>query len=252
MKLSLIALFVAAFMIGCSSNTTAPEDQEPQLKSIGEVTDNGVTVEVLADADLSVGYNSVFVKVTDNGSAVTNAMVMLHPMMDMGMMTHSTPVEQPEAQANSKGMFEGAIIFMMAGTPDQWTVEVMYNGNTYSIPVNVLANSSVKVLKDGMKRTVVTLVTKEWRVGMNDIKFMVHKSMDGHVFTTVDNATLSMTPSMPSMGHGSNGNVDPVSMGDGWYEGDVNLTMTGDWDIELKHVENDADMFTVNFQIIVN
>jgi hypothetical protein len=39
---------------------------------------------------------------------------------------------------------------------------------------------------------------------------------------------------MPSMGHGSSGNVSPVHTADGIYTGKVNFSMTGDWQITLK------------------
>ena len=39
---------------------------------------------------------------------------------------------------------------------------------------------------------------------------------------------------MPSMGHGSDGNVSPVHTENGVYAGKVNFNMTGDWQITLK------------------
>jgi len=39
---------------------------------------------------------------------------------------------------------------------------------------------------------------------------------------------------MPSMGHGSPNNVNPVLTKNGHYKGKVNFTMTGDWRINLE------------------
>jgi hypothetical protein len=45
--------------------------------------------------------------------------------------------------------------------------------------------------------------------------------------------SIAITPEMPSMGHGSPNNVDPVYTADGRYEGKVNFTMTGYWKVNM-------------------
>lgn len=44
---------------------------------------------------------------------------------------------------------------------------------------------------------------------------------------------LQIDPQMPSMGHGSPGNVHPVHEGDGVYRGRVNFTMSGYWIVHV-------------------
>lgn len=57
-------------------------------------------------------------------------------------------------------------------------------------------------------------------------------------FVPATDLVLEMTPSMPSMGHGSPNNESPVWNDDaqfqGLYEGKVNFSMTGDWQLDLK------------------
>ena len=48
-------------------------------------------------------------------------------------------------------------------------------------------------------------------------------------FPPDDSYTIEITPEMPSMGHGSPNNVNPVNTGNGHYKGKVNFTMTGEW-----------------------
>jgi hypothetical protein len=91
---------------------------------------------------------------------------------------------------------------------------------------------------------------RTWKVGMNDAEFMVHTTSDGFVFTPKTDLTTYLTPTMPSMGHGSSGNVDPIHKLNGMYTGKVNLTMTGDWDLEFGWMVNDSP-FKVNFPILV-
>ena len=47
----------------------------------------------------------------------------------------------------------------------------------------------------------------------------------------LDGLTLDIAPSMPTMGHGSPGNENPVASGDGHYTGLVNFTMAGPWQV---------------------
>lgn len=61
-------------------------------------------------------------------------------------------------------------------------------------------------------------------------------------FVPATDLVFEMTPSMPAMGHGSPNNESPVWADDaqnqGMYEGKVNFTMTGDWQLDLKVEDN--------------
>ncbi|MNR44863.1 hypothetical protein D3C85_1636520 [compost metagenome] len=59
-----------------------------------------------------------------------------------------------------------------------------------------------------------------------------------------------MTPEMPSMGHGSPNNVEPVITKNGIYKGKVNFTMTGDWKINFvlaKGGQSNVTFFDLTF-----
>ena len=47
---------------------------------------------------------------------------------------------------------------------------------------------------------------------------------------------------MPSMGHGSSGNIAPVHQAGGRYEGVVGLNMTGDWEITFTFEDPDEGL----------
>ena len=60
---------------------------------------------------------------------------------------------------------------------------------------------------------------------------MVHATgADGQ---PLDDLTLEITPEMPTMGHGSPGNVNPTPQGNGHYLGTVNFTMAGPWTVTV-------------------
>jgi hypothetical protein len=71
------------------------------------------------------------------------------------------------------------------------------------------------------------------KVGMNDIEFTIHKKADMMNFPADNSYTIEITPEMPSMGHGSPNNVNPVNTGNGHYKGKVNFTMTGEWKVNV-------------------
>jgi hypothetical protein len=52
-------------------------------------------------------------------------------------------------------------------------------------------------------------------------------------FPPATDLTIEIDPQMPSMGHGSPNNVNPVHTANGHYLGSVNFNMTGAWRIYL-------------------
>ena len=59
-------------------------------------------------------------------------------------------------------------------------------------------------------------------------------------FPAINDFKIAFSPEMPSMGHGSPNNVNPVNIGNGHYKGKVNYTMTGDWRLHFKISKNDV------------
>ena len=70
-------------------------------------------------------------------------------------------------------------------------------------------------------------------VGLNDIEITIHVKETMMAFPPVEDLIIEMVPTMPSMGHGSPNNENPVHTAYGHYLGKVNFTMTGDWRIDL-------------------
>ena len=92
---------------------------------------------------------------------------------------------------------------------------------------------------DGNKYVVALIPPKKWEVGMNDLEIVINKNQL-MTFPAVDDFKISFSPEMPSMGHGSPNNVNPVNIGNGRYKGKANYTMTGDWKLHFKISKNDV------------
>lgn len=170
--------------------------------------------------------------------------------MDMITMKHACPFENPSSIADAQGFFQGVIIFSMAGTNGSWTVDVDITADgkteTAHLVINrVITTTPVRkiVVIDSLQSTpgtwVITkypismVIPNAWKVGNNPFEITIHKMESMMSFPAVTDLTAEIIPEMPSMGHGSPNNVNPVHLSNGHYAGTVNFTMTGDWRIHL-------------------
>lgn len=188
----------------------------------------------------------MYVTVTDaNGVAMDNATVQYSPVMAMTAMSHACPIEQPTFNS-SINKYKGAVVFIMSSMAGTWSLDVVVNGNPASFTLNVV-ESATKVVgsytgTDGKSYFISLLRPVTWEVGMNDVEFLLHERASMMSFPAVTDFTMVMTPEMTSMNHGSPNNIDPVHIGNGHYNGDVNYTMTGDWRFHLQLLQNGTEI----------
>jgi len=243
-KVIMGALLTALVFTSCKKEETTP-DTTPgtpaatQVEIATATTSNNETVVLYADHNgLTNGYENIYVTVKDaNNNSMTSATVEYTPMMDMGMMQHSCPTEQPTFDS-SIGKYKGSAVFVMSSMAGTWTFEVKVNGNLAVFNITV-DEAPTKIMgmytgTDGASYVVSLLRPVTWKVGMNDVEFLLHKRVSGMDWPAVTDFTMVMTPWMTSMNHGSANNIDPVHVGNGHYNGEVNYTMTGDWRLHLQ------------------
>jgi hypothetical protein len=245
-------LMIAALTFSCNKLTDPVQNQMQYLK-ITEVVSSSSSFNVgfYATDSLYVGFNKVYFKVTDKstGLAVSQAVLALHPLMNMGTSSHACPFENPESVLNTDGFFEGAVLFSMIGT-NSWSlgVDISANGKseTALFPIEkVIITNPVKkiVVIDSLSTGPGTwTITKypmslidpgKWKVGNNPFEITVHTMASMMSFPAATDLTIEIDPQMPSMGHGSPNNVNPVHTANGHYLGSVNFTMTGAWRIYM-------------------
>lgn len=209
-------------------------------------------VELSAADSLITGYNKLFLNITDlsSGKKISNADISFMPKMNMISMSHSAPFENPSKSADENGYFEGAVVFIMPSNPDEgWTLRVAvdYEGVKDTVVLNIPevkepADSKLISLISSVDKTkyFISFVQPEKpKVGINDIEFTVHYKKDMMSFPVCDDFSITITPEMPSMGHGSPNNENPVLLSNGHYTGKLNLTMTGWWKINLTVKKGD-------------
>jgi hypothetical protein len=236
-----------AILSACKKdNVLEPQTTEPALVLLGKGYAANTKVSIYAADSLRQGYNSLFIQFADSqsGAVLRTMSTTVTPIMYMATMTHACPVEQCESVNAVNDFFPCAVVFSMpTNLPDHWKVKVAFTdtlrgvSGTAEVGVTVVASSRLKSFigpgPDSIKYLVTMKKIESPRVGMNDCEFLVHKRQTMMDFPCVEDLTIGMTPDMPSMGHGSPNNENPIHTSRGHYKGRVNFTMTGEWRITL-------------------
>ncbi len=265
MKINTIiaAILVVLTAYSCK-NTEEPAPFEPfkdMVKIATAPTGSGAyKIDVYLKEDAFVGYNNLYLSVYDSASgevasdwsaSISTLMTM---MTDMGTMKHTCPLEQPIYNSEMKA-YEGAAMFVMPTTDmGTWQFTINYvNGNMegeLSFPIIVKEKENKAMISfvseaDQTTKFFVAIIQPELPdVGINDFEIGIYTKESMMSFPAVDDYTVVIEPEMPSMGHGSPDNVDPVSVGNGHYKGNVNFTMTGFWRVHMT-ITNTANQVVV-------
>ncbi len=198
-----------------------------------------------------VGYNTFYAAMYDSvdGTQITDGHFNLSAEMDMGMMKHNCPVETNEDINATTKLFSTSMVFIMPGTMG-WTLNIDFHNHKNdlegvgSLPIQVVESKPVRMmstvlpLDDSSKVFVSFVLPTKAKVGLNDAEFTIHEMASNTSFPAITDYTIEMIPTMPSMGHGSPNNVNPVHTSEGHYTGKLNFTMSGLWEIQLKLYKN--------------
>jgi hypothetical protein len=249
MKLLVVGVaLMSAIFSGCNKEHNHPDPNTDGLILIGTAyTDAGSMLVKLYSADsIYSQYTKLYIEVRDSASneVVDDAHVELSPMMDMGMMMHAAPFENPSSTDAVDGLFPCAVVFIMPGDMG-WTLDVhVHNHHSgaegeANFPLVVKTPTPTRTVTvtplNGDEPLVISYVQPtDPTVGINDFEITLHYRETMMAFPARTNYTVSIEPEMPSMGHGSPNNVNPTHVADGHYTGQVNFTMTGLWRINLN------------------
>lgn len=252
---------IIAFIFSCKKNNTTPDEETgptvnptANLIQIGETYIIGAKAKavIYSTKPFETGYNDIYVALYDSvdGSRLSNGHFDIMPMMDMGMMQHSCPVENTEDTTTTNGYFKTAVVFSMPGTASEWSLNLNFHNHkngldgSGALGVNVISSSparfkSTVLSLDSNSSVFISLVgLSNPQVGINDFEITLHKKANMMSFPAINNYSVEIVPEMPSMGHGSPNNVNPILTSNGHYVGKVNFTMTGLWRINLKLYKN--------------
>lgn len=257
---ALVLTVMVALIFSCKKTNESPEiitatpNATDNLTKIGETYIIGAKTKAIiySSKPFETGYNEIYVALYDSldGTRLSNGHFSITPMMDMGMMQHSCPVENTMDTITTNGYFKTAVVFSMAGTAAQWSLNMNFHNHKNNLQgsgalgVDVVSSSPTR-----FKSTVLSLDSNASvfismvgltnpQVGINTFEITIHKKANMMSYPSVNNYSVEIVPEMPSMGHGSPNNINPVLTTNGHYVGKVNFTMTGLWRINLKLYKN--------------
>lgn len=236
--ISALALFTA-----CSD-----DDPEPQFKTdLNEITSfsqDGLTITLYAEEDFFVGYNVITAKIEDQDGNLISGEATITPMMQMMDMAHSAPFEYANGQLIEEGSLQFNTVFVMPSSEmGNWTLNFDIDGTTVAVPVQVSNPeyarmvSFVSQMDETTKYFVAMVSPNDPGVGKNELEIAVYKKASMMDWPAVTDLSFELEPWMVSMDHGSPNNVAPVHESKGHYKGEVNFTMTGDWQIRLTAMQ---------------
>lgn len=255
MRTSLLILFAVFFVVSCDTNDSDPGSE--LLKIAEAFVDSAETTVVLyAEDAVAVGYNSFYVELRDvNGDVVDDAHVIIAPLMQMMSMSHSCPFETPVVEGKR---FRAGVVFQMASNDmAQWQLDVQFHNHlndlegTARFTVDVAQSDLVQMTTVDTTQYIVALKNPVApRVGMNELEIGLYRQETMMNFPPVTTAVMTFEPTMPSMGHGSPGNEQPHHHENGLYHGQVNFTMTGEWQLAVQALVG-VDTVNVNYNVLV-
>jgi hypothetical protein len=249
--------FIRAFTIFCLAILTSCSTDSDEITPVNEVADlvkiqtmenDTHLVELYSiDGQLEQGYNKISLRIKNKiGQEFLNdATIEWKPIMHMEATQHSCPVSEVTKTPGTESLYEGFIVFQMAeNQTEYWTLTLNYaiNGVDYTVTetINVPASIGRRVTvftgTDDVKYILVLIDPSEPKVATNDMSVGVFKIENMMTFPIVNSYKVKIDPRMPSMGnHSSPNNVDLTqSSANKFYQGKLNLTMTGYWKINLQ------------------
>lgn len=241
------------------SSCTEEEDTQPKVEliSVGSAVENDLKIELQAEEALFVGYNVITAKVTDASGAKVSGSVEIQPIMDMMTMSHSCPLQYISGQTLTNGELEFAAVFVMpSGDMGTWSIMFTVGEQTVEVPVEIVQPTLSKLISftssaDETKKYFVALIEPQApEVGANEMVIGIYQKESMMSWPAVDGLKLELTPWMTSMDHGSPNNVAPLSAGNGLYNGTVNFTMTGDWQLRLTVMDGETVIGAPYFDIL--
>jgi hypothetical protein len=249
-------LLLAVVMYACKSdspNSADPPANNSYMK-IFTKDSNNIRFEIWStNSNLLYGYNDMGFKVFINNQQQTTGFVKFYPKRYniSGGTFQSSPVKEEFLYNTDKTIFKGYSVFLYpTDASNNWFGKFNYNNqNEFDSVSFTVSNSSVnKILSftenGGSYNYFITLISPLYpKQGLNDFNCLLHRTTDNQNFEQVDAAQMYIFPWMPLMGHGSGSNVNPVYIGDGVYQGNVNFNMPGSWTV-ADSIFNDNHFIT--------
>jgi len=258
LKYILPIAFIALFF-SCSTdddNTPTVVNEIEGLELIKTIVNGDQTIELYNKKGMfETGYNMISLRLKDNttNSYIEDATLSWMPMMQMPMMQHSSPRSAITKALGKDTVYEGFIIYQMTGDGGSgWSLTLNYNvgGMDYSVTETISVmqyenqNTATFMANDDTRYILALIEPKDPSIAVNSMKVGLFKMQNMMTFPVVEDYTIALDPRMPGMGnHSSPNNTDlTFNNADNFYYGNLSLTMTGYWKLNLKLMNANDDV----------
>ncbi|WET67216.1 FixH family protein [Sphingobacterium sp.] len=217
--------------------------KESDLVRIADTVWDVTNYTVYADAKLNNKYHTIYLRLRDtSGIPINDKSLDFYPEMSMGRMKHGGPFEHPVALG--EGWYRGPMVFIMADIPQMgkgWQLHTIRSHNrikdTVAIKIPVTAAATMRTMSSGTRDDsrifISCLLPDSVKQGKHPIRFLMNK-MDGHHFPVLDHYVIKLKTNRPTTETGSSENFAAESTGNGYYEGTVNFSMPGRWEVIVE------------------
>lgn len=257
LKHILAILFISLFAESCSTDDNSPELNDTEgLTLVQELSNTTHSIELYTSSGkFTTGYNPISIRLKDkiSNNYIENARFAWNPVMEMATMSHSCPKSTITKSSEKITVYEGFIIYQMT-TPDGsgWSLTLNYSiGDTdYSITDTITVQQAKKqnitafTGNDDTKYILALIEPETPKIAINKLKVGLFKMENMMSFPAVENYKITLDPRMPSMGnHSSPNNTDlTYNSSENFYIGNLSLTMTGYWKLNLKLLNEKDDV----------
>ncbi len=248
LKAIAIALFVS-ILYNCDSTQSTTE---PDFDLIGSTQIDGYTVELFSTETFITGGNTVYWSIKKDGKSIDLRSFQITPMMDMGMMMHSTPFTEPVLHNEFPSYYTNDATFIMAsGEMGSWSIRINFitmNEEEYSGTIDIRVDSSWHLTSvkgsDDQMYFICWNSPKAPKNGSNDVSFMLYKRESMMSFPMLTDASITIYPYM-DMGSGqghSTSYTEPEVNAEGKYMSNITYSMSGTWTttVSIVTAQNDT------------
>lgn len=261
---SVLCLSLSFAFLACQDESQPEPSANSDLIEVASTSSQALNtvIKVYSEEALKVGYNELQVALldADSNDTLTDQSLSITPMMTMPTMSHSAPVVG-EATV-SKGMYRQGIVFIMpSGDMGSWELELDLEdpssnqsdevkvGLEIALPDTASMTSMISQA-DGSSVFATFIAPENPKVGMNEFQILLHKRENMMSYPAIEDYQVSIEPEMPTMGHGSDGNINPVHTKDGIYAGQLSFNMPGYWVVNVEIKNGNGEMVgTTKFEL---
>jgi len=252
MKLKyILPIILITLFASCDSDDNeiiAPVSETESLQKVQELSNSNHTVEVYTKSgSFYTGYNDISIRIKNNADNTYFETFTIDwmPMMNMGSMNHSCPRSNITKVIGKSTLYNGNLIYQMTGMDESsWSLKFMYtiDDADYMVEEGITVSQSSRqnvttfIGSDSVKYIAAIIEPTTPAIAINNLKVGLYKMESMMMFPAVADYTIGLDPRMPAMGnHSTPNNTDlTYNILDKMYHGNLSLTMTGYWVLNLK------------------